>query len=234
MGWHRCVFTLIELLVVIAIMAILSAMLLPALSTARGRARTISCVSNLRQLGLAYFTYCSEWSYTPPVSASGRRWIDLLASEVAEKSTQGGGNVFLCPGDLRPEEKKVVYGASDVSRLSYGINQCYVKGLENNRAYKLWYGVGVSLIQAPSEFITFADAGAYYIGTTLSPAVIGTENHETAVVDGYCKKLSFRHPGRGHGHGFNAAFADGHAANLAFSTTPSRYWDLTNQWNGSF
>ena len=96
-GRKRGFFTLIELLVVIAIIAILAAMLMPALNKARDTSRTIGCINNLRQLAMAVFSYDTDYKQFPLISSTGNANTGTWGYDLCRTRSVKNKKIMFCP-----------------------------------------------------------------------------------------------------------------------------------------
>ncbi|MCD6221423.1 DUF1559 domain-containing protein [bacterium] len=210
-------FTLIELLVVIAIIAILAAMLLPALRQAREKARQASCMSNLKQIGLAMMMYVQDYNeYFPHRSLSGSfdinkelPWNKYLNDTYIKKR-----KVFSCP--TLPSYTKGSHPWSYWGYNSYGYNYLHIGGSYRYGYTTSPYGPPAKLPQIKNPSNTICVADSYYPRDNLPFYVLG---------DTYDPTFSPRIDGR-HGGSGNILWCDGHGSSWLFTNRLNPWLDL--------
>jgi prepilin-type N-terminal cleavage/methylation domain-containing protein/prepilin-type processing-associated H-X9-DG protein len=199
-------FTLIELLVVIAIIAILAAILFPVFAQAREKARAISCLSNMKQAGLAWSMYTQDYDDTtlPQLTGAGYWYIPL-------QSYMKNWSMMLCPDRTdtagcqdrnNPFSPRCLgYGYNDgfISDTGYGLSYTQTKDARGNT---LRPGRPLAAITAPADCVAFGDT---YDNPGYS---IAMDNILSRLPNGTSSR-SLRHF-----QNLNFVFADGHAKSI--------------------
>jgi prepilin-type processing-associated H-X9-DG protein/prepilin-type N-terminal cleavage/methylation domain-containing protein len=211
----RCCFTLIELLVVVAIIAILAALLLPALRRAKEAGRSAVCTNNLRQLGLVQLVYAGDYQgQSTAMSFSGSFfWHQILINNgYLQLPAPGKPTILLCPSNKPFSYNNVLPD----SGLCYGF-RFTLSAVPPFGGYTIGRDRAIATVTGddfgpPSSFLYIGDTvfntlniwnrcqGWYFIAYVYSAPLAGLET------------VHLRHNGKG-----NFLFGDGHVTSLSKS-----------------
>jgi prepilin-type N-terminal cleavage/methylation domain-containing protein/prepilin-type processing-associated H-X9-DG protein len=216
-------FTLIELLVVIAIIAVLAALLMPALRRAMESGRSAGCMSNLRSAGTLIINYANDHEdLTPPLWVQDERlhWhTRLIHLEYTENPGPNRPPIFLCPSH-QPRSWTLLN--HDAAEKSYAYGMRAVRG--NHTYAKLsGYGGGFSFagggvrpelmeldFGSPMRFLFVADSILNHINPSIAAHLQQRYYFRAGDIVVYSDAVHLRHNGRG-----NFMFGDGHVESLA-------------------
>ena len=244
-----CRFTLIELLIVVAIIAILAAMLLPALANARNMAKRASCQGTLKQIGTSLFIYgdtFSGWGPTGTYWGGNFQWGNTLADYFSYGPPfQGKGARFyksvICPADEDPNRNTVhnfpgyYYNGGSYIYSSY--NLFFGQGDRLDSYSAAWYGWYLGTVSGfPSDRCirqlpnlkmcnsqVVHNSKSVYLFSPAGQMIASDRNHRTSdmVTTSNLKKKVPHNPGN------NVAFADGHVIfGNGCRKTPFNYYAL--------